>query len=147
MKKEIIKKNGAQVIYKRENGSIGVMTINDEKTMTQQQFKDEVDVNNLMEKYITTGNAQIFQRSGKGVYGDFSEVKDFQSSLHSIMEAEQAFMQLPARTRAKFDNDPHKMFEFLNNKSNEAEALELGLIEKKSEPPAPPAPPKAEPKQ
>ena len=129
---DVIKKEGSQLVFKRDDGSIGVMTINEEPTMTQQQFKEEVDINNIMEKYIKRPDPTIFVRNGKGVYGDFSNAKDFQSSLNQILEAEDAFMSLDARIRARFENDPHKLFEFLNDRKNLDEAIELGLVENKN---------------
>jgi len=37
------------------NGRIKVQTINNQDTRTQQQFKDDVDVNNIIKKYKRTG--------------------------------------------------------------------------------------------
>lgn len=126
---DILEIDGSQVTYQRANGSIGVMTVNDEPTMAQQQFKDEVDINNIMDKYIKAPNPQIFVRNGKGVYGDFTKTKDFQSSLDAILEAEDAFMSLDAKIRSRFENDPGKLLKFLEDPRNLEEASKLGLVE------------------
>ena len=126
---DILDIDGSQVTYQRANGTIGVMTVNDEPIMTQQQFKDEVEINNIMEKYLKAPNPQIFIRNGKGVYGDFTKTKDFQSSLNAILEAEDAFMSLDAKIRSRFENDPAKLLKFLEDPRNLEEATKLGLVE------------------
>lgn len=128
--------DGSRVTYRRKDGSIGVMTLNGEESMTQQQFKDECDINNIIKAHggdMRMLPPHVFVKSGRGVYGDFSDTKDFQQSLHTIMDAESAFMTLDAKIRAKFENDPQKLFQFLNKKENFNEAVSLGLIEKPNE--------------
>ena len=46
-------------------------------------------------------------------------------------------MELPAKVRARFDNDPQMFLEFVASEDNRQEAVELGLIKL--------APPVAEP--
>lgn len=137
---EILFESGSTVTYLRPDGSVGVMTINTEKSRTQQQFKDECDINVIMSRYDNNMNLippDLFVKNNKGVYGDFSTVKDYQSSLNQIIEAEDSFMALPAKVRAKFNNNPQELFAFLNDKKNYDEAINLGLITKPDPTPAP----------
>lgn len=127
---DILHVDGNQITFLRANNTVGVISVNDEPTMTQQQYKDEVDVNNIMAKYQQAPNPQVFIRNGKGVYGDFTKTKDFHSSLDAIIEAEDAFMSLDARIRSRFENDPGKLLQFLSDPKNLQEATELGLVEK-----------------
>jgi len=55
-------------------------------------------------------------------------------------------MELPAKMRARFHNDPQELLEFISNEENRAEAEKLGLVAKKPEtPPAPIAQPVTQP--
>jgi len=114
----------------RENGTLSASLINNEPSMTQQQFKDECDVNHIMKKYITTGEIHHLNRK-QGVYADMSEIKDYQGMLHTVMEAQEAFQSLPADVREKFKNDPSKLIEFVQDPKNYDEGVKLGLYEKK----------------
>lgn len=122
-----------QVMTKRDNGTWRVQTINDEPSMTQQQFKEECDVNNIVKKFTNTGEF-LHVTSKQGRYADFSEIQDYQGMLDTVIAAEEAFMSLPAQVRAKFRNDPGKLIEFLQDPKNEEEARSLGLLNPKEAP-------------
>lgn len=116
---------------------IKVRTINNLPSRTQQAYKDEVDVNRIMRKYRSTQDASIFKRAGEGQYGDFSGVVDFQTAHQKIIDTRAAFMQLDSRVRARFENDPGALLNFLNDERNRDEAISLGLIPKKEPVPTP----------
>ncbi len=118
-------------IEKRQDGSIAVKTINSEPSRTQQQFKAQVDINNIMKKYKKTGDMSIFIKSGKGRYGDFSNVADYQTALNKVIETQDSFQSLPPEVRIKFANDPGQLLEFINDNKNYDEAVKLGLVEPK----------------
>lgn len=42
----------------------------------------------------------------KPKFGDFLGVSDYQTALNQVIEAEEAFDALPAKVRARFDNQP-----------------------------------------
>lgn len=119
----------------RPNGTLRVATVNTEPTRTQQQFKDECDVNLIMKKYHQTGEIYHINRK-QGVYADLSEVGDFQQMLHTVMEVQHTFDTLPAEVRAKFHNDPAELIEFVKDPKNFEEGLKLGIYENKRENPA-----------
>ena len=102
------------------------------ESMTQQQFKAECDVNNILAKYKRTGMLSHIQKH-QGNFGDFSSIEDYQSSLGKLMQAQQSFESLPSELRAKFENDPAQLISFLSDEKNNAEAVKLGLkIERKA---------------
>jgi len=70
-------------------------------------------------------------------FGDFTTGNDFRETLHSVMEAEESFAALSSQVRKRFDNDPSKLMDFLNNEENRKEAIELGLIDPEAPAPAP----------
>ena len=102
------------------------------ESMTQQQFKAECEVNNILAKYKRTGMLSHIQKH-QGNFGDFSSIEDYQSSLGKLMQAQQSFESLPSELRAKFENDPAQLISFLSDEKNNAEAIKLGLkIERKA---------------
>lgn len=121
-----------KIITRRPNGNVRVQTINDEPTMTQQQFKDQVDVNNIIAKFKKTGQITHLNAS-KGVYADLTQVGDYQSAMDKVVKAQEAFLTLPADLRKKFGNDPENFLKFVDDPKNDAEAVELGIKIKKEE--------------
>ena len=93
---------------------------------TQQSFRDECDINNILRQFNVTGELPI--GSLQPQYGDFSGITDYQSALNAVMAAQDSFLQLPAKLRAKFDNDPALFVEFASNEANKDEMKALGLL-------------------
>lgn len=112
-----------------------LMKVFTEPSMTQQQFKDECDINILMRKYQSTGT--IPQSMVKPIYGDFTKVPDYQAAMNVVIEADGLFASLPSEVRKRFDNDPAKFLAFADDPANGDELIALGLREK----PKPAAPP------
>ena len=96
------------------------------ESMTQQQFKDECDVNNILSKYRKTGLITHLSKH-KGEFGDFSSVTDYQTSLARLEQAHDSFQQLPSELRSKFHNDPKNLIEFLADPKNDEDAIKYGL--------------------
>lgn len=94
---------------------------------TKQSELEASDINNIMARYATTGTITHLA-SGQPLYGDFSEVEDYQASLNKVMSAEERFMSLPSEIRKKFDYDPQKMVEFILNPDNKEECVKYGFI-------------------
>lgn len=112
----------------RPDGSTRVQVFNEEPTLAMQQFKDEVDVNNIMKKYRVTGVLPVTGKTGR--YLDVSDLPNYQESLEIVMKAEDSFNSLSAEVRKRFDNDPQLLFDFLKDPKNKDEAIKLGLIDK-----------------
>lgn len=98
----------------------------EDPSMTQQQFAEECDINTIVERFGLTGELPTDVRMP--LEADFVEAIDFKSAMDAIVSAEAAFMQMPAKVRARFGNDPHQFVEFINDDSNRAEAERLGLV-------------------
>lgn len=97
------------------------------ESRTQQQFKEECDVNNILYKYKKSGMLNHVNKT-QGQFGDFANVEDYQTSLQKVMQAQQNFMELPSELRSKFNNDPSKLIDFINTKENYEECVKYGLI-------------------
>lgn len=98
-------------------------------SLTQQNFKDEVDINVLLERFRVTG--QMPQGVVLPTYGDFTGLSDYRTALDAVNRARDSFMMLPANLRARFGNDPQAFLDFVSDESNRAEAEKLGLVSAK----------------
>lgn len=102
-----------------------------EPSLAQQSFKDDADINVMLERFKVTG--QMPQGLVLPTYGDFTGVSDYRSAVDAINKASNAFMDLPANLRGRFDNDPQKFLEFVSDDKNRDEAIRLGLVPKPPE--------------
>lgn len=123
------------VIHSRYNLPPNPGFKNDEPSLTQQHFKDEADINNIMARYQKTGVLvdPLTQTTRKPMFDDFSELGDFRDHQQAVIDAQEMFMELPSRLRARFANDPAELLQWLSDPANKEEAIELGLF---SKPPA-----------
>ena len=103
----------------------------EEPSLAQQQFRDECDINNILRQFNITGQLPDTPLSPK--YGDFTGISDYKTALDRVIAADEEFMNLPAALRARFDNEPANLIEFLENEQNRLEAEKLGLLEPKED--------------
>lgn len=97
-----------------------------EEGLTQQSFKDDCDINVIVRRFGVTG--QLPQSVRVPSYGDFTAVTDFHSAMNVIIEAQNAFMEMPAEVRERFRNDPGAFVAFASDPANAEEARKLGLV-------------------
>lgn len=100
-------------------------------SMTQQSFKEECDINEIVRRFGLTG--QLPENFKAPVSGDFTGITDFQSAMNAVIEAQDQFDSLPAVIRAEFKNDPQSLMSFVADDANRDRAIELGLIPKPPE--------------
>lgn len=98
-----------------------------EKTRTRQSEKDETDINRILGKFRKDGFIKHTTLM-RPVYGDFSTALEYIEAVNQIQEAQEIFDALPARVRARVENDPGKLIAFVNDPENEEELRELGLL-------------------
>jgi phage internal scaffolding protein len=103
------------------------------ESLTQQHFKEECDVINIIKRHDRNGIIEHVQR-GQARYGDFSEVADYREALDLVRDAQQEFMSVPSDIRKKFDNDPGKFYQFVSNPDNKEELIKMGFINPKEAP-------------
>ena len=96
------------------------------ESMTVQSMAEDADINVLMYRYGITG--KMPENPRVPVYGDFTGITDYASAMMAVTNAARDFMELPAKVRAKFDNDPQKLLEFVSDDANIEAARELGLL-------------------
>ena len=102
----------------------------EEPSLAQQHFKDECDINNILRQFNITGLLPESTLSPR--YGDFSGITDYHTALNAVISAESEFERLPAQIRARFDNDPEQLINFISDENNRAEAEKLGLVDRKA---------------
>jgi len=83
---------------------------------TQNAFKDETDINRIMQRYATTQTISHLAKN-EAFYGDFSDF-DFTTSAAQLARGRQIFNSAPSEIRKEFDEDPAKFFEFVNDPDN-----------------------------
>lgn len=111
-----------------------VKLICEEKTLTQQQFKDECDINQIVERYLKTGlwsGASLVVPTSHPMYGNFVNIPDFREAMNQIVEARENFESLPPNVRKRFQNDPIELIEFIGKPENVDEAIKMGLMKPK----------------
>lgn len=117
-----------------------------EPSRTKQSFKQEADINSILEKYSRTGLIPHYDKPQQ--YGDYTGVIDYHTAMNKIAEGRSAFEDLPSGIRKRFDNDPGQFLDFIADETNFDELVELGLANAKipepgalqPDPPEEPAP-------
>lgn len=101
------------------------ITFND-PSLAQQHFAEECDINTLLSRYAITG---VLPEKPGSFYADFSSGMDFRETVDFLRATQEDFLALPAATRAKFENDPGRLIDFMNDPSNHSRLAEFGLIQ------------------
>lgn len=107
--------------FTRYNQSDPVFSESGSQSLTQQQFKDEADINVILKRFQE--NPQPDLRTGEGprvpLWGDFSSIPDVKSAHAIFQQAEASFCSLPSELRARFNNNPVEMLAFCESATPE----------------------------
>lgn len=98
----------------------------DDPSLAKQQFREETDINTIVERFGLTG--ELPENVRLPSYGDFSDVGDYHSALLAVRAAAEDFMALPAHVRSRFGNDPAAFVDFCSDEANTEEARRMGLL-------------------
>ena len=98
----------------------------EDASLAQQHYKEECDINTILQKFNISGILPENPLSPR--YGDFTGISDYHTALNRVIAAQDEFDALPATIRAKFENDPAQLIEFLDDEKNRPEAEKLGLV-------------------
>ena len=120
-----MRKHSSRPGRKREDGS--------PLYFTEQAHKSECDVNCILKKYDKTGLITHVQKIEQQ-FGDVTGL-DFKTAQDLVTNSTTMFNQLPSVIRDRFKNNPMHLLAFMENPENRAEAIELGLIDSRSDPP------------
>jgi phage internal scaffolding protein len=97
--------------------------------VTKQDQAALCDINNILANYQRTG--LITHLNGREpLYIDAPRVEGLQEALELVREAENAFMQLPAKVREEFGNDALALLSAIEDPSQHGRLEELGVFER-----------------
>jgi len=97
----------------------------EDASLTQQQFKEDSDINTIVDRFMKSG--VLPNPVNMPQYVDYEGVFDFQSAMNVVRQADENFMRMDAKVRARFNNSPQEFLEFFANPENTEEAIRLGL--------------------
>jgi len=120
----------------------------DDPGVTQQQFVNDCDINQIVNKFLRGDDISHYQRAV--IYGDqenlVPENFDYELASDIINQANWQFAQLPAQDRDYFQNDHKNFIDYMENADQYEDSIRRGYRIKRPAPPqAPTAPPAAEP--
>lgn len=105
------------------------------ESLTRQEFAAECDINNLMKQYEGKDIGAIMRNVLPPVYYDFANAPSTLLEFMDVqMQAEAAFMTLPAVVRREFENDPMQFVEFAMNRDNLPQMRTWGLAKPEDAP-------------
>lgn len=108
----------------------------EDESLTQQQFKDECDIDCILRRYDQTGVlVDPLSERRLAQFGDFSNLPSFAEYQNRLAEVSEYFMSLPPEVRSNFANDIGTFIEAIGNPDNESKLIELGILEKVSSEP------------
>lgn len=117
-------KGGKYVFMDPEGHVIKVTTITG-PGKTEQSYKDDTDINRLLEPAMRKGLLRHVARF-VGEYDDIP-VESFQDAQFVVSKGKNMYEALPARVRAKF-NGPGEFMEFVQNPDNKPWLKKHGLL-------------------
>lgn len=104
-------------------------------SLTQQEFKESCDINNILAKFAVQAQAlgvdpsQLMPQD-QGSYGDFSNLDDFQTAQNKLAFLNDQFSNLPSNVRRKFGDNLNNFIVAISDPSRIDELGELGVWNK-----------------
>lgn len=100
----------------------------EDDSLAVQAEKDECDINTIVRRFGLTGKLPSNVRPP--MYGDFTGISDYREAIEAINLADEAFYDMPADIRTRFQNDPGQFVDFCSNRDNLEEMRKMGLAVK-----------------
>lgn len=118
-----------QITTKRENGSLRVAQRFEESdvSMTKQADTKSADINQIVKRL--RARTPVVLNQTRPAFGNFTLAEDYMTALTRVRHAEEDFLALPSDLRKRFNNTPDELLRFLEDPENQAEAIELGIVE------------------
>lgn len=95
------------------------------ESLTIQSMAEDTDINVIMERFGVTG--RMPEQTKPLMYGDFENIYDFRTAQDAILRGREVFMDLPAKVRARFQNDPQEYVDFCSDETNLGEMRKMGI--------------------
>lgn len=98
-------------------------------SLTQQQFKDECEIESLLKAHNLGQVMGILNNHDQQpLYGDVSEIPDFHASQNHVARATEYFEGLPSDVRSRFNNSLSEFLTTLNNPDAREALTEMGVL-------------------
>lgn len=115
-----------------KNNPVRVTANTTGESLTKQAPTKEADINHIVSRHLR-GTGRSLRGIGAGgdrqpMFGDFSNI-DYHAMLNQVSRIDNAFMQLPPKLRARFNNRPELLINFVSDPNNLKEAVKLGLMD------------------
>lgn len=104
------------------------ITYFEDESLTQQHFTEEADLNVLAKRFGLDKGPLPVAPADPRYYGDMSNIPDLRTVLDIAHDAREKFAALPAKLRARFNNQASQLWDFVNDPENADEAVRLGLL-------------------
>lgn len=111
----------AKLVAARERPKVG-----GGESKVRQSFKDEVDINRVLQRYASTGLAPVPR--GQPMFADVSAMVDLKSALDLVSDMQAKVRQLPVEARTLFNENPEDFERILNEGPIEANLRKLGFL-------------------
>lgn len=96
------------------------------RSLTEQSQAKHCDIHTIMKKYERTGILE-HTNAHQGTYMEMPTQPDFHNAQNIIATANSMFESVPSQIRKKFDNDPTRYIEFMQDAANYDEIVKMGL--------------------
>lgn len=128
--------------YDRSQASLASGLSCPESTLTQQHYKDQASIQNIVDRYTRTGQVEI--NTTPPLPSEFVKITDYQTAMNMIKRGEESFNQLPSKIRNEFKNSPAAFIAALNDPNQMDRFQKLGVFKIPKNPPADPVQPVAQ---
>ena len=121
--------------YNMDNDAVSLSNGIDfpEESLAVQSAEEESNINTIVRRFGISGELPNNLRMPQS--GDFTDAPDFHTAMNLVRQAQEEFLRVPADIRARFNNDPARLMAFVEDGENYAEALKLGLVNKRPDEP------------
>lgn len=102
-----------------------------DEMITKQSCRDECDIHKILNQYKKTGILTHIN-SRQAIFADLPDAMDYQQSIEVVREAGEAFAELPATIRERFNNDPFAFLQAIGDPRRRSELEDIGVFNKKT---------------
>lgn len=95
---------------------------------TIQSAAADCDINVIIDRLKKGMDISHLVKQNQGIYGDFTQFPDLRDAMCMVIKANEMFLALDPFLRKRFDNDPAKLVEFVDDPMNRDEAIRMGLV-------------------
>lgn len=137
------KLNKHKTYTKRPDGSLrlSIKCINAEGSpRTEQSHRAECDIKNIVRRYRKEGTPFTLPDESRYTGENYVAPPDYAEAMRRVAAAHSMFAEQPSHIRDRFQNDPQRYLEFLDNPANAEEAVALGIAKFRPIAPPPAAP-------